>query len=133
MSFNCRFFLNRFPVCLNLFVFLVLVTPCLVAVQSCMEWIPIKRRKKKLFVDFWHWVLVFCHILQSMFENTETTENFHEVIFQSIKAIYLILRAFLSFLCVQDTTIKVVTQNYQWAFTIIAWKWLFWLLNPKCT
>ena len=31
------FFLNRFPVCSNLFVLLSLVTPCLVvAVQSCM-------------------------------------------------------------------------------------------------
>ena len=35
---NCRFFLNRFPVCFNLFVLLFLVTPCLVvAVQPCME------------------------------------------------------------------------------------------------
>ena len=40
------FFLNRFPVCLNLFLFLFLVTPCLVvAVQPCMEWIPIKKKK----------------------------------------------------------------------------------------
>ena len=32
------FFLNRFPVCFNVFVLLFLVTPCLVvAVQSCME------------------------------------------------------------------------------------------------
>ena len=37
-SFNCRLFLNRFLVCFNLFVFLFLVTPCLlVAVQPCME------------------------------------------------------------------------------------------------
>ena len=36
--FNCRFFLNRFPVCFNLFVLFFLVTPCLaVAVQPCME------------------------------------------------------------------------------------------------
>ena len=35
---NCRFFLNRFPVCFNLFMLLFLVTPCLVvAVQPCME------------------------------------------------------------------------------------------------
>ena len=35
---NCRFFLNRFPVCCNLFVLLFLVPPCLVvAVQPCME------------------------------------------------------------------------------------------------
>ena len=42
ISFNCRFFLNRFPLCFNLFVIFFLVTPCLiVAVQPCMEWIPI--------------------------------------------------------------------------------------------
>ena len=39
-SFNCRIFLNRFPVCSNLFMLLFLATPCLVvAVQPCMEWI----------------------------------------------------------------------------------------------
>ena len=36
--FNCRFFLNRFPVCFNLFVLLILVPPCLaVSVTPCME------------------------------------------------------------------------------------------------
>ena len=34
--------------CFNIFVLLFLVTPCLiVAVQPCMEWIPIKRKKKE--------------------------------------------------------------------------------------
>ena len=43
-SFNCRFFLNRSPVCFNLFVLLFLVTPCLIVTfQPCMEWIPIKK------------------------------------------------------------------------------------------
>ena len=43
LSFNCRFFLNIFPVGFNLCVLLFLVTPCLVvAAQLCMEWIPIK-------------------------------------------------------------------------------------------
>ena len=43
-----RSFLIRFPVCLNLFSFLFLVTPCLVvAVQSCMELSPIKKIKGK--------------------------------------------------------------------------------------
>ena len=38
---NCRFFLNRFPVCFTLFVILFLVTQCLMmAVQPCIEWIP---------------------------------------------------------------------------------------------
>ena len=37
-GFNCRFFLNRFPVCSDLSMLLFLVTPCLiVAVQPCME------------------------------------------------------------------------------------------------
>ena len=36
--FNCRFFLNGFPVCFNFFVLPFLVTPSLVvAVQPCME------------------------------------------------------------------------------------------------
>ena len=52
--FNCRLFLNRLPVCFNLFVFVFLLTPCLiVTVQSCMEWIPILKKsckKKSLFL-----------------------------------------------------------------------------------
>ena len=44
-TFNCRFFLNRFPICCNPFVLLFLVTPCpVVAVQLCMEWITIKKK-----------------------------------------------------------------------------------------
>ena len=43
------FFLNRFPVCSNLFVLLFLVTPCpVVAVQPCMEWIPMKKKSTVL-------------------------------------------------------------------------------------
>ena len=42
---NCRFLLKRFPVCVNLFVLLFLVTPYLVvAVEPCMEWITIKKK-----------------------------------------------------------------------------------------
>ena len=42
LSFNCRFFLSRFPVCISVILFPV--TPCLiVVVQPCMEW----RKKKK--------------------------------------------------------------------------------------
>ena len=38
IPFNCRFFLNRFSVCFNLFVLLFFVTPCLIVdVQPCME------------------------------------------------------------------------------------------------
>ena len=44
-SINCRFFLKRLPVCVNLFVFLFLAIPYrIVAVQPCMEWIPIKKK-----------------------------------------------------------------------------------------
>ena len=47
--FHCPW-LCRFPVCFNLFVLLFLVTPCLiVAVQLCMERIPIK---KNWFLNF---------------------------------------------------------------------------------
>ena len=45
-------FLKRFSVYFNLLVLLFLATPCLVvAVQPCMEWIPIKKRKKKFVLD----------------------------------------------------------------------------------
>ena len=38
LSFSCGFFLKRFPLCFNLFVLLLLVTPRLVvAVQPCMK------------------------------------------------------------------------------------------------
>ena len=41
-------FLNRLPVCFDLFVLLFLATLCLVvAAQSCMEWISIKKRKNR--------------------------------------------------------------------------------------
>ena len=44
---NCRFFLNRLPVYLNFFMFLFVATPCLVvAVQHCMEKIPIEKEKQ---------------------------------------------------------------------------------------
>ena len=48
MTFNCGFFLTRFPACCILFVLLFLVTPSLVvAVQPCIGWIPIKKQQKK--------------------------------------------------------------------------------------
>ena len=47
-------FLNRFPVCCNLFLLLFFVTPCLVvAVQPCMEWVPIKKMLK--FIKIWNY------------------------------------------------------------------------------
>ena len=44
----------------------------------------------------------------SIFENLETTENFLKLIFRGIKSIYLISRTFLSILCVQDKTLKLL-------------------------
>ena len=39
--FNSKFFLNRFPTCFNLFVFVFPVTPFLLVIfQPCMEWTP---------------------------------------------------------------------------------------------
>ena len=44
-DFNCSFFLKRCPVWFNLFLLLFLATPChVVALQSCMEWIPISKK-----------------------------------------------------------------------------------------
>ena len=44
---------SGFSVCFNVFVPLFVITPCLtVAVQTCMEWIPIKKKyiKKRSWV-----------------------------------------------------------------------------------
>ena len=52
-------FLTRFPVCFNIFVVLFLLTPCLVvAVQSCMESIPIKKKVcGKVYTHAWAAIL----------------------------------------------------------------------------
>ena len=65
-----------------------------------------------------------------MFENLETTEHFHKLIFQGIKTIYLILSTLLGILYFQNN-LQSVAQSYQWVFTIITLKWLFLLLKPK--
>ena len=41
-------------------------------------------------------------------ENPETTKNFYKLIFRGIKTIYLIWSTFLSILCDQDLTLKVL-------------------------
>ena len=43
-----------------------------------------------------------------MFKNSETKENFRKLIFRGIKTIYLIWSTFLSILCDQDLTFKVL-------------------------
>ena len=49
-TYNCRFFVKRFPVCFNIFVLLFLVTPCLVvALQLWIESNPIKKSVKTVF------------------------------------------------------------------------------------
>ena len=50
----------------------------------------------------------FHFLPQSILENPETTENFHKLIFQGIKTIYLILSTALGILFDQDTTLKVL-------------------------
>ena len=52
-------FLTRFPVCFNIFVVLFLLTPCfVVAVQSCMESIPIKKKVcGKVYTHAWAAIL----------------------------------------------------------------------------
>ena len=66
--FHCRFLLNRLSVCCNLFVLHFLVIPCLiVAVQPCMEWIPVKKTYIVLFMviniltDWYCMVKCFCY------------------------------------------------------------------------
>ena len=44
----------------------------------------------------------------SIFDNPEITEYFYKLIFQGIKAIYLIWSTSLSILCDQDLTLKVL-------------------------
>ena len=48
--------------------------------------------------------------IEHILENTETTENFHKLIFQGIKTIYLILTTFLRVLYVQKTIYKALLQ-----------------------
>ena len=43
-----------------------------------------------------------------MFKNSETKENFRKLIFRGIKTIYLIWSTFLSILCDQYLTFKVL-------------------------
>ena len=50
----------------------------------------------------------FSFFAKSIFENPETTENFYKLIFRGMKTIYLIWSTFLSILCDQDTTLKVL-------------------------
>ena len=50
----------------------------------------------------------FSFLSESIFENPETTENFYKLIFRDIKTIYLTWSTFLSILCDQDLTVKVL-------------------------
>ena len=50
----------------------------------------------------------------SIFEDPETTENFHKLFFGGIKTIYLISNTFLSILCDRDTLkvlLKVIKEH----------------------
>ena len=48
---------------------------------------------------------------QSIFENLESTKNFNKLIFQGITTIYLISRAFLSILCIQEKLSKCCSRS----------------------
>ena len=48
------------------------------------------------------------HFRVCIFENPETTENFHKPIFRGIKTSYLISSSFLGILCVQNTFLEVL-------------------------
>ena len=62
---------------------------------------------------------------------TETTENIHKLIFQGIK-VYLsdFSNSSTHFVC-SEHNLQSVAFSYQWAFTIIALKWIFSLLKPR--
>ena len=61
----------------------------------------------KRSVDFRHFrVFVFCNRAHS--KTRKPRKNFYMLIFRAIKTIYLIWSTFLSILCDQDTTLKVL-------------------------
>ena len=67
----CMCLLERFPVCFYLFVLLFLVTPCLlVAVQPCIEWIPIIIINKLISI-IPHHVFFQTWLLQWPFQSSE--------------------------------------------------------------
>ena len=72
--FNCRFFLNIFSVCWNLFCASFLVTPCLVvAVQPCMEWISIFFKKKAL--SMWNILTISTEINYKQYTETSLQDS----------------------------------------------------------
>ena len=76
------FFLNWFFVCFNLFVLLFVVTPCLVvAVQSCMEWIPfVFLFKKYYFTDSFNISILLCKFLF----NWKNAAKWHDLKIESV-------------------------------------------------
>ena len=86
---NCRFFLNRFPVCFKLFMLLFLVTPYLVvAAQRCMEWIPFKKKSVR-------------HTYRSNCTSEKILRRFHThfVTLVSFLHTHLLLRCFSKNIC----------------------------------
>ena len=72
----------------------------------------------------------FSFFAKSIFENPETTENFYKLIFRGMKTIYLIWSTFLSILCDQDTTLKVLLKVIKENLTFKL-EGSFFLLKPK--
>ena len=88
MPINCRFLLNKFPECFNLFVLFFLVSLCLiVAAQPCMKWIPIKKKSYKsssylvIMTDSFHWCLQ---------KNQNNTDQRCSVFRETTKIIFLL-------------------------------------------
>ena len=95
-----RFFLNWFPVCSNLFVLLFLLTPCLiVALQPCMEWIPIKKKSLNS-----GWISIYCYCSLS---------KSSECCFQCFIAAHLISSG-----CISINDVNAVSLNSGYALTI---------------
>ena len=84
--FHCPW-LCRFPVCFNLFVLLFLVTPCLiVAVQPCMEKIPIK---KNWFLNFFPPFFLFSFIfLLNICTSSSHSSSVLFLMFLSVNSIF---------------------------------------------
>ena len=71
------FFLNWFPLCINIFV-VFFVTPCLVVTaQPCMEWIPIKKNSRgKLTTSPLSHLRWYSSTKISIFDNTGVLQSF---------------------------------------------------------
>ena len=73
----------------------------------------------------------FRFLPESIFENTKTTENFHNFVVRDIKTIHLILTTFIVISCVQGTTRKVLLKFImEHVLLLLGWGFSgYWSLN----